>query len=343
LAIWQTLRAGPAPLGLALQGGGAHGAFTWGVLDALLEHSAHPLDAASGSSAGAMNAVVLAHGLAVGGRDGAREALSRFWLGTADALPLQELGLVDPVTHGLSASGHWWMQWSHWLAPAQVNPLSIDPLRELLRTLVDFERLRATTRPRLYIAATQANTGRLRVFLNHELSLDAVLASACLPTLHAPVMIDGQPYWDGAYSANPPITPLVCTDSTRDILLVTLSPRDFGPTPATAAEIRARSTELAFNAAFLQEMRTLAQARALAAKSLWPGQLERRLRGLRLHLIDAHDSLAHLPPSSRLLAWRPLLERLRDAGRAQALDWLARHGADVGHRASSELAQWSRA
>ncbi|MCW5659858.1 MAG: patatin-like phospholipase family protein [Burkholderiaceae bacterium] len=327
-----------APLGLALQGGGAHGAFTWGVLDALLEHTPNPIVAVSGASAGAMNAVLLAHGLIEGGRDAARAVLSDFWQDLGRSVPWEALGLLSGDGQRLSPGATWMMRWTQWMSPAQANPMRIHPLRELLARRVDFERLRAQNRIELHIAATHANTGRLRVFGTRELSLDAVLASACLPTLHPSVDIDGEPYWDGGFSANPPVWPLLQASALRDLMIVMLSPWQLGGTPKSAEEIRERSLEIAFNAGYLREMRLIAEAVEWSRHGWWPrGPLERRLRRTHWHVVDGDDHLSGLHGDSRLIAHRPLLERLRDGGRQRALDWLAQHGRAFGSRSTADL------
>jgi NTE family protein len=326
-----------ASLSLALQGGGAHGAFTWGVLDALLEHRANPIVAVSGASAGAMNALLLAHGLLAGGRDGARETLAKFWRALGQSMPWDAWGLVAGNGDQLSATARWMLRWAQTVSPAQANPMRVDPLRELLSRSVDFERLRGQTRIALHIAATQANSGRLRVFRNHELSLDAAMASACLPTLQQAVVIDGEPYWDGGFSANPPLMPLLGERAADDLLLVMLSPWRLGDTPNSVDAIRERTVDIAFNAAFLREMRLAAEATTIARRAWWPGPLERRLRNLRWHLIDGNDELAELPAHSKLIAHQPLLQRLHDAGRRRMLRWLADHGPRIGRRGSIDL------
>ncbi len=206
---WFQSSAREAPLSLALQGGGAHGAFTWGVLDELLAHGAHPIRAISGTSAGALNAAVLAHGWLDGGADGARAALAGFWTAVGTRLPFEwfTTGAGDAI--GLTPAARAMLRWARHLSPYQLNPMDLNPLRELLAEHVDFERLRRSSIVRLFIAATHANSGRLRVFRTREASVEAVLASACLPTLHHAIEIDGQPYWDGAYSANPALFPLI--------------------------------------------------------------------------------------------------------------------------------------
>ncbi len=328
----------PTPISLALQGGGAHGAFTWGVLDALLEDGRFPITAVSATSAGAMNAVALAHGLCEGGIAGAREALARFWhaVGTSVSFDGLLVGRVD--SPGFAPTARLFMHWSGLLSPRQLNPLGLNPLRRLLTEQIDFERLRRPDAVRLYVAATHANSGRLRLFDNADLSVDAVLASACLPSLQHAVVIDGEPWWDGGYSANPALFPLV-RQGTPDLLIVMLSPLVYAEVPTTAEEIRARALEFTFNASFLREATLLSESCATARSSLWPfGLLERRLLKLRTHLIDSEQTLSRLTQESRLIAHRPFLESLRDAGRDRARRWLATAAAQVGRRSSVDLA-----
>ncbi|MEX8518473.1 MAG: patatin-like phospholipase family protein [Leptothrix sp. (in: b-proteobacteria)] len=337
LPVW--LRAASQPrLSLALQGGGAHGAYTWGVLDALLEADRYQFDAISGTSAGAMNAIVMAQGLMAGGPQGARAALTRFWLSVAGKVPFEWFSAGDEAEPSLSPAARVMLQWAQFLSPAQLNPLGLNPLRELLAEQVDFERLRRHSPVQLSIAATQANTGRLRLFGNAELSVDVALASACLPTLHHAVVIDGEPYWDGGYSANPALFPLTEAGRADDVLIVMLSPLVHGPTPVSANEIRTRAVEIAFTSPFLREAQLLGAACAEARQSLLRlGSLERRLARLRWHLIDAQDALGHLPTETKLIARKAFLERLCALGRARAQDWLARSGDAVGARASIDL------
>jgi NTE family protein len=325
------------PVSLALQGGGAHGAFTWGVLDALLERAPLFVTAVSGTSAGAVNAVLLAHGLVQGGREGARDALDRFWTAVGASVPWDALGWVADGGERLSPAGRLMMQWLRAFAPAVANPLGLDPLRDLLKAQVDFDALRRQDRVALHLAATRADNGRLHIFDTKDVSLDAVLASACLPTLRRAVTVDKVAYWDGGYSANPPLFPLVRDRRSSDLLIVMLSPWSLGEAPETADEIRLRALEIAFNAAFLCETRLIAEATRMARTAFWPGPLERALRAVRWHLIDGHDTLSALPTDSKLIAHPQLLTRLRDAGRARALEWIARRGDAVGLRSSVDL------
>ena len=326
-------------LGLALQGGGAHGAYTWGVLDALLESGRLRVDAISGTSAGAMNALALADGWMRGGADGARASLAAFWQAVGTTLPFEQW-LVGPTeSPGLAPGLRALMHWTRLFSPYQFNPLGLNPLRDVLAAQIDFERLKRRDAPRLYIAATHANTGRLRLFGNAELDVNAALASSCLPTLHHAVMIDGEPYWDGGYSANPALFPLV-REGVGDLLIVTLGPHVHAHVPTSAEEIRTRTLEFGFNAGFLREATMLANACAEARQSGFAfGRLERRLRALRTHLIDAQDDLGELSAETKLIAHLPFLERLRDLGRARAQRWLAEYGARLGHASSVDLAR----
>ena len=332
-------RSRPTPISLALQGGGAHGAFTWGVLDALLEDGRFPIGAISATSAGAMNAVALAHGVCTGGPDGARQALAKLWQSIGTSVSFDGLLVGSADSPGFAPAARLFMHWASLLSPLQLNPLGMNPLRELLLGQIDFERLRLPDAPRLFIAATHANSGRLRLFDNADLSVDAVFASACLPSLQHPVMIDGEPWWDGGYSANPALFPLV-RNGPPDLLIVMLSPLVYAAVPTGADAIRARALEFTFNAAFLREATLLAESCATARRSMWPfGRLERRLVRLRTHLIDAEEALSGLTQESRLIAHLPFLESLRELGRERAQRWLATAGQQVGQRSSADLAQ----
>lgn len=329
------------PLNLALQGGGAHGAFTWGVLDELLARGLRPA-AVSGTSAGALNALALAHGWMTGGAEGARAALDGLWRAVASGVPQGALVMPgeDPLTPRLMPLARLALHWTHYLAPEHTNPLDINPLRDMLRGRFDFERLRRVCPLPLYIAATQANTGRLRLFREHELTADMVLASACLPMLFRPVLIEGEPYWDGGYSANPPVLPLLLDGHAPDTLLVLLLPRRYPATPRGAGEIQARALDLAFNAPLLAELRQLAHWRGQSRQGWWPllRSDQRRLRGSRLHLIDGGEVLASQDPHSRLAVHLAYFEALRDLGREQARRWLAADAGRVGQSDGLDLA-----
>ena len=339
-------------LALALQGGGAHGAYTWGVLDALLEADRFDIRALSGTSAGAMNAVALADGWQRGGATGARDTLRAFWTAVGASVSLDAFLVGADEAPSLAPAARALASWARLFSPRQLNPMGLNPLREVLARCIDFERLRARTAPRLFIATTQANSGRLRLFENAELSVDVLLASACLPTLQAAVLIDGQPYWDGGFSANPALFPLV-REGADDLLIVCLSPLVYADTPSTVEAIRERSLDFAFNASFQREARSIAELAAVARASRshpgWAplqwlaarrpfGRIEQRLARLRTHLIDAQPDLGHLAQETRLIAHLPFLLKLCELGRERGSAWLEGPGQSVGHASSVDLA-----
>ena len=337
---WRSPRKPLRRMSLALQGGGAHGAFTWGVLDALLEDPRVQFEGLSGSSAGAMNAVVLANGWMNGGRDGARKGLDEFWTAVGKQMPVGMIrGEGDAIS--LSPASRLLASWAGYFSPSQLNPFDLNPLRDLIAGQVDFERLRAQCPFKLFVGATQANTGKLRVFRERELTLDMLLASACLPKIHHTVQIDGEPYWDGGYCANPAVFPLFYDCDSRDVLLVLLRPLQREGTPRTVDEIEARIVELAFSAHFMREMRMFSQASDYAGSGfLALGRLERRLRKTRFHMVDS-SQLASLDRSdTKLLAHPPFLERLRGQGHARGAAWLAEHFEGVGHRSTVDVRKW---
>ncbi len=324
-------RARAKLINLALQGGGAHGAFTWGVLDRLLEDGRLRPAAVSGASAGAVNAVGLAAGLAEGGPEAARAKLAELWRAVADKARLNPLGngsgataMADLMTRVLS--------------PYQFNPMDLNPLRDVLERLIDFDRLRRVPPVDLYIAATDVATGRARIFRNPEISAAAVLASACLPQLYRAVEIDGRHYWDGGYSANPPLMPLVRDARAGDTLVVQIERADEPEVPRRAPDILGRLNRITFNGPLLAELAEIEHCRQLAEGALWPGGALRRIARHRLHLIGAGEHTSRLPAGSKLSPdWR-LLQGLRDSGRAAVEDWLARHLADIGRRATIDSA-----
>jgi NTE family protein len=231
------------------------------------------------------------------------------------------------------------LQWTHYFSPEQLNPFDLNPLRTILGAQIDFERLRAQSPVRLFVATTNANTGKLRLFRSQELTVDAVLASACLPTMHRSVMIEGEPYWDGGYAANPAVFPLFHECRARDILLVMLAPLKHSATPQSAADIKNRMMELAFNATFLREMRMFAHLRARAASTAWwrRGDLDRRLAGTQFHVIEASEVLRELSAVSKVAANMRFFEMLFTLGREKAAAWLSVHQTDVGRRSSVDL------
>jgi NTE family protein len=327
---------GRGRLNLALQGGGAHGAFTWGVLDALLQDEGLDFEGFSGSSAGAMNAVVLADGWLKGGRAGAREGLRRFWTELGQHMPWGLMTRRRGDSIGLAPAGQLLASWAGQFSPAQLNPFDLNPLRDQLAAQIDFEQLRAHCPFKLFVGTTQVNTGKLRVFREHELSVEVLLASACLPKIHRTVLIEGEPYWDGGYSANPAIFPLFYDCVSRDVLLVLLSPLRRERTPQTVTEIETRIAELGFTATFMREMRMFAQATEFATPALG-GRLERRLHEMRFHMVDTSEVESLSRSDSKLIAHQPFLQRLHEQGLEHGLAWLREGAPSLGRRSTIDV------
>jgi NTE family protein len=316
--------AAKRPLSLALQGGGSFGAFTWGVLDRLLEQDAFALDMVSGVSAGAVNAVLLADGLAEGGPAAARARLERFWRRVSSA------GALVRLTHAVA--GTLALEFSaRLLSPYQFNPLGINPLREILAEEVDFARLRRAAPLRLLIGATAVKDGRLRLFRTEEITLETVLASACLPQLHHAVEIEGEWYWDGGFSANPPLRPLVLASEAHDIVLVQITPEAQTGVPRLLHDITRRVNQITFNGPLQREMEALADlTEAVRHERYFRSRLCRKLQRLRLHRIAAEEVIDGLQQASAMAVEWPFLARLREGGRKAAEAWAAGMAPDGG-------------
>jgi len=331
--------AAPKKINLALQGGGAHGAFTWGVLDWFLEDSRFAIDAITGTSAGAMNAVVLASGLETGGEDGARENLETFWREVsreAQLSPIQR----SPIDMFF---GEWSLDHSpsylffdvvsRFASPYEFNPLNVNPLRDVVASVVDFDRVHCCSAVKLFIAATNVFTGKIRVFREKEVTLDSVMASACLPQLFQAVEIDGEPYWDGGYMGNPPLYPLFYGTETPDVLLIQINPTERRQVPKTAREIVNRLNEITFNSTLLRELRAIDFVTRLIEEGSLSGEDYTKVH---MHRISAGE-LKPLQASSKMNAEWSFLTHLRDLGRETAKDWLDRHFDDIGKRSTFDL------
>jgi NTE family protein len=328
----------PLMIDLALQGGGAHGAFTWGVLDRLLEEPWLGVEAISGTSAGAMNAAVMADGFIAGGPQGAKDALAAFWRRVAEAAAFSPLRR-SPLDVML---GKWSLDtspafitldiMSRLFSPYDLNPNGLNPLREILAESVDFERL-ARSPIKLFVTATNVRTGRGRVFRNGQITPEVLLASACLPTMFQAIEIDGDPYWDGGYAGNPTITPLVRESDAYDVVLVQINPRERPGTPRTAAEILNRLNEVSFNATLLKEIRMMALLRQVADPGTGEGA---RWANMRTHRIMS-EMMVDLGHSSKLNAEWPFLTMLRDEGRRSAEEFLGRFGTDLGTCSTTDV------
>jgi NTE family protein len=337
--------ARPRRIDLALQGGGSHGAFTWGVLDALLADGRLTPDGVSGTSAGAMNAAVLATGWAHGGAAAARNALAAFWAdvsgspgcwGAGGAVPAAPPGGAWPVWMfnrdqwpGYAASEAWLQMFS----PSQLNPLHLDPLRRIVERHVVPQALR-TGPLKLFITATSVRTGQPKVFDASNLSVDALMASACLPQTTQAVVIDGEPYWDGGFSGNPSLWPLIYGTKTDDVLLVQINPRVRTEVPSTAIEIADRVNEITFNASLVAELRAIAFVQTLVKEDRVD---KTRYRSLRMHRVADEAGLAPFDASSKLNADPRLLQSLFTLGSAAAQRWLAQHADDVGQRGTLDV------
>jgi len=330
---------------LALQGGGAHGAFTWGVLDRFLEEEDIDFEGISGTSAGAMNAVMLVHGLMDGGREGARQLLAEFWGKVAREVPfpiwLESLFDTFPELHQNPPLWmHAYLNMLRFLSPYQVNPFDLNPLEIIVKGLVDFKRLRKHSPVQLFINATQVRTGKIRVFRTDEMKLEMLLASACLPNLHKSVKINQEEYWDGGFTGNPTIFPLIYECKKEDILVVMLHPLKIHAAPVSIEDISERMTELGFSTAFLREMRAITLTKEQIDQGLLRGgKLIERFKKLRFHMIEAERLMVRLSDSSKYNVRKSFLEMLKKEGRDYAHEWLKKNKMTIGKQSSVNLAK----
>lgn len=322
----------PRRLSLALQGGGSFGAFTWGVLDRLLEEEEIEFDAISGASAGAVNAVLLASGLAEGGRPRARAKLEAFWRKISNAVPFMPFTRLTQVD-GYRPSGIG--NWLRTMAPVHFNPFDLNPLRAILTAEIDFERLNATSRIPLLIAATRVEDGRLHIFRDGDLSPEKILASACLPLLHHTVYVDAVPYWDGGYVANPPLIPLALESSADDLLVVQILPSKIDSVPTNALDIIRRVDRICLNASLLTEIAAIEALRATSGAG--SSAVRSKFGRLAIHHIAAEDEFERLGRADGTnLDWRFLVD-LRDSGRAAAESWLEQRPEGRNHKPDAKL------
>jgi NTE family protein len=340
---------------LALQGGGSHGAFTWGVLDALLEDGRVAIEGICGTSAGAMNAVALAHGFAQAknkssSNDAARASLANFWngvvsmgaVGEAQRAPFDMLmgsmgGDASPMGQMMSSMTNMWSTAiTQSMSPYQNNPLDINPLKEFLEKHIDFDAIVALKNLKLYVVATGVSTGKAEVFSGKRVTAKAVMASACLPTLFKAVEIEGEHYWDGGYSGNPAIHPLIYNCTSRDIMLVQINPIKRDKLPTTAAEIMDRMNEITFNAGLLAEMRAIDFVKRLIAQ----GKLDAsHYKDVLMHRIDGGELLEHYNAASKVSTNRQMIHALRDLGRECTHKWLKQHIDQIGNQATLNIAR----
>lgn len=326
---------------LALQGGGMHGAFTWGVLDQLLEDGRLTIEGVSATSAGAMNAAVLAFGMLQGGNAGAREALHDFWHAVSQSAerynPLRWMPWLKRThSFGLDYSPMYTFadMALRIFSPYQFNSRNLSPLREVLDKQIDFAALRSQCPFHLYLCATNVETGKIRIFTGEEICAEAVLASACVPTLFQAVTIDGQNYWDGGYMGNPAIFPLIYHCNTRDVVIVHINPLVRPGVPITAADILNRISEISFNSSLMRELRTI----AFVTDLIQQGKLDRNeMKEMLIHSIKSDEAMCALSVSSKYNADWNFLCGLRDNGRREADVWLKENYRNIGERSSIDI------
>lgn len=345
-------------INLALQGGGSHGAFTWGVLDTLLADGRVSFDGVSGTSAGAMNAVAMANGFALAAgkspqdmQESAREALARFWEGIismsaltnsisqAQRAPLDILfggfsGMFGDNSPSQLLADAMSQFWTQSFSPYQSNPLDINPLKDFLEGQIDFDRLAGCKALKVFVVATRVSTGKAEVFSGQHLTADAVMASACLPTVFQAIEIKGEHYWDGGYSGNPAIHPLIYQCESPDILLVQINPIKRDKLPTTAGEIMDRLNEITFNAALIAEMRAIDFVKRLLAQ----GKLDpTRYKNVLMHRIDGGEMLESFNAASKSATDATLIHTLRDLGQRCAAEWLDHKLVSVGVASSIHI------
>ena len=332
--------SGEKSIDLALQGGGSHGAFTWGVLDRLLEDGRVRIEGVSGASAGAMNAVALADGMAKGGPAGARAALEGFWAATAKAAQFSPIrrspldALMGRWDMDMSPAFFFFDQMSRLLSPYDTNLFDINPLRDLVSKTIDFDRVNDPAGIKVFLTATNVRTGRPKIFRQPEITADSVMASACLPFLFKAVEIDGEAYWDGGYMGNPALFPLIDETDARDVVLIQINPFNRPDVPKTARDIQDRLNEITFNASLIKELRSL----AFLWEIIYHEKLDRQAyRDARLHAIFDEATMLGLGVSSKMNAEWAFLTHLRDRGREAAEAWLAKNFDNLGTRSTLDL------
>ena len=317
------------PLSLALQGGGAHGAYTWGVLDRLLEANQFDIRAITATSAGAMNAVAYASGYGTAGAEGARQALEALWRSVSRNSGVTRVyGALSPAAFAYASA------LQSWASPYDLNPLNVNPLREAVEGVIDFDAVHASGL-QLFLSATDVESGHVKVFTGEEVTLDSVLASACLPQTFRAVEIGGHAYWDGGYMGNPSIFPLIYADAPPDMLLVTLNPIGRPGVPKRAGEIQERVNEISFNAALIGELRAIAFVQRLLDEGMLKEPMLKKYRRLNVHAIRGGVDLVHEGLHTKFDTSWSFLTGLRDKGRAAAEAWLSGDAKLVGTKESN--------
>lgn len=326
---------------LALQGGGAHGAFTWGVLDRLLEEDDIQVEAMCGTSAGAINAVTCAYGLHVGGSAKAKELMEKLWqkIALSGSFMLKP-GIFDKTySNGDIHNSPGYMMFnalSQFMSPYNFNPFNYNPLRDILNNLIDFEELHLYNKKKLFICATNVKTNRAKIFTNKEISVDSVLASACLPFLFQAVEINGEYYWDGGYMGNPPIFPLITNTSVRDVVLVKINSININSVPTSARDIADRVNEISFNSSLINEMKLIHYRNELIRNGILKTD-DKINREIFVHTISGYEALSQLSQSSKMnISWDFLLS-LKEKGRQIAENWLKNEYQQVGLKSTFDV------
>lgn len=316
-------------LSFALQGGGAHGAFTWGALDRLLEEDWLEVDGLSGASAGALNAAALAGGWLEGGRSGARDSLETLWRRVSGLGEFRPPSAVSPALDMMTRL----------FSPYQLNPLGLNPLRAVLEEVIDFEALQLAETPRLFVSATELKQGRAVLFENPDMTVETLLASACLPHLYRAVAIDGAHYWDGGFMANPTVFPLVFHCDSRDVMIIQIDSLTTDEVPQSARQINNRRSQIMFNAPLMRELEALGYMGRMAGRGRGQGRggLAGKVRGLNLHLLEGGEAMRALDVSSKQRADWGFFKELKAIGREAAGAWLERHAAALGARSTLAL------
>ena len=328
-------------INLALQGGGAHGAFAWGVIDRLLDEEEIEIDGIVGTSAGAMNAAATAYGIALGGNAGAQQVLRTFWKKTSDAARFSPLkappwaAMMGKPFSLEESPGYVMMDFlSRMFSPYQLNPTNQNPLREVLASVIDFDAIHKAAKVKLFICASNVMTGRIKVFDKHHVTVDAVLASACLPFMFQAVEINGEHFWDGGYMGNPPLYPLFYNTDTRDVLIVQLNPINIPELPTTAPAILDRINTLSFNSSLMREMRAI----HFVSKLIEGGFTDDgKLNQVYIHTVDGEALLAPLGVSSKINADWDFLMYLHEHGRKAGEKFLSEHWTKIGHQSSTDI------
>lgn len=331
-------------INLALQGGGSHGAYTWGVLDCLLEDGRLDFEGISGTSSGAINAAIMTDGLVKGGKDGARNALRNFWERVSTEFseifsgPFY-MSLLNFLNNTEQPGLETYLSLTRSFSPYQLNPLDMNPLRDLVAGSIDFKNLQKQCPVKLFISATHVRTGKLKIFENKEITIDSLMASACLPSIHHAVEINGESYWDGGFAGNPPVFPLIFNCKENDIVIVLLHPLEIDTTPVTAEEIQERSSQLNFNTAFLREMRAIAFSKKMIDKDWMPsGKLESRMHNINIHLIQDQALSSQYNSKSRYNTLPSFIQMFYKEGYATAEVWLENNYHKLGSKSSIDLA-----